>query len=38
MKGIQAEIYLLGIVIIWGSTFAIIKDILDQIMPFTFLS
>ncbi len=38
MKGIQAEIYLLGIVIIWGSTFAIIKDILDQIMPFTFLA
>ncbi|MBU4561912.1 DMT family transporter [bacterium] len=23
---------------IWGSTFAIIKDILDQIMPFTFLA
>jgi len=38
MKGIQAEIYLLGIVIIWGSTFAIIKGILDQIMPFTFLA
>ncbi|PKP56207.1 multidrug DMT transporter permease [Candidatus Atribacteria bacterium HGW-Atribacteria-1] len=38
MKGIPAEIYLLGIVIIWGSTFAIIKDILDQIMPFTFLA
>jgi len=38
MKGIKAEIYLLGIVIIWGSTFAIIKDILDQITPFTFLA
>ncbi|HBY57626.1 MAG TPA: multidrug DMT transporter permease [Candidatus Atribacteria bacterium] len=38
MKGIKAEIYLLGIVIIWGSTFAIIKDVLDQIMPFTFLA
>jgi len=38
MKGIQAEIYLLGIVIIWGSTFAIIKGILDQIVPFTFLA
>lgn len=38
MKGIQAEIYLLGIVVIWGSTFAIIKGILDQIMPFTFLA
>ena len=38
MKSIQAEIYLLGIVVIWGSTFAIIKGILDQIMPFTFLA
>lgn len=38
MKGIQAEIYLLGIVIIWGATFAIVKGILDQIMPFTFLA
>ena len=38
MKDIQAEIYLLGIVVIWGSTFAIIKGILDQIMPFTFLA
>ena len=38
MKGIQAEIYLLGIVIIWGSTFAIIKGVLDQISPFTFLA
>ena len=38
MKGIQAEIYLLGIVIIWGSTFAIIKGSLNQIMPFTFLA
>jgi drug/metabolite transporter (DMT)-like permease len=38
MKGVPAEIYLLGIVIIWGSTFAIVKGILDQIMPFTFLA
>ena len=38
MKGIQAEIYLLVIVIIWGSTFAIIKGVLDQISPFTFLA
>jgi len=38
MKGIQAEIYLLGIVIIWGSTFAIIKGVIDQISPFTFLA
>lgn len=38
MKGIPAEIYLLGVVVIWGSTFAIIKGILDQIMPFTFLA
>jgi len=38
MKSIPAEIYLLGVVVIWGSTFAIIKGILDQIMPFTFLA
>jgi len=38
MNKVKAEIYLLGIVIIWGSTFVIIKDILKQIMPFTFLS
>jgi len=38
MKGIQAEIYLLGIVIIWGSTFAIIKGVIDQIPTFTFLA
>jgi len=38
MKGVPTEIYLLGIVVIWGSTFAIIKGILDQIMPFTFLA
>lgn len=38
MKGFQAEIYLLGIVIIWGSTFAIIKGVLDQIPTFTFLT
>ena len=38
MKSIQAEIYLLGIVIIWGSTFAIIKSVLDQIPTFTFLA
>ncbi len=38
MKGIQAEIYLLIIVIIWGSTFAVIKGVLDQIPTFTFLA
>lgn len=38
MKGIQAEIYLLCIVIIWGSTFALMKGILDQILPLTFLA
>jgi len=38
MKNIRAEFYLLGIVIIWGSTFAIIKGILDQILPFTLLA
>jgi len=38
MKGIQAEIYLLIIVIVWGSTFAIIKNILNLIPPYTFLT
>ena len=38
MKGVPAEIYLLGIVIIWGATFSIVKGILDQIMPLTFLA
>lgn len=38
MKGIQAEIYLLGIVIIWGSTFALIKGVIDLIPPYTYLT
>src|SRR5665648_873633 len=38
MKGIQAEIYLLGIVIIWGSTFALIKGVINIIPPYTFLT
>jgi len=38
MKNIRAEFYLLGIVIIWGSTFAIIKNILNLIPPYTFLT
>jgi len=38
MKGIQAEIYLLGIVIIWGSTFALIKGVIDTIPPYTYLA
>ncbi len=38
MKGIQAEIYLLGIVIIWGSTFALIKGVIDTIPPYTYLT
>jgi len=38
MKGIQAEIYLLGIVIIWGSTFALIKGVIDSIPPYTYLT
>jgi drug/metabolite transporter (DMT)-like permease len=38
MKGIQAEIYLLIIVIIWGSTFALIKGVIDSIPPYTFLT
>ncbi len=35
---IKAEIYLLGIVVIWGSTFAVVKEVLEQITPFTFLA
>ncbi|GAB4112409.1 MAG: DMT family transporter [Candidatus Caldatribacteriota bacterium] len=38
MGKVPAEFYLLGIVIVWGSTFAVIKDVLPQIMPFTFLA
>jgi len=38
MKGIQAEIYLLIIVIIWGSTFALIKGVIDLIPPYTLLT
>jgi len=38
MKGIQAEIYLLIIVIIWGSTFALIKGVVDTIPPYTYLA
>jgi len=38
MKGVKAEIYLLIIVIIWGSTFAMTKDVLNTIPPFTFLA
>jgi drug/metabolite transporter (DMT)-like permease len=38
MKGIQAEIYLLIIVIIWGSTFALIKGVIDSIPPYIFLT
>jgi len=38
MKGIQAEFYLLIIVIIWGSTFALIKGVIDLIPPYTLLT
>ncbi len=38
MKGIQAEIYLLIIVIIWGSTFALIKGVIELIPPYTYLT
>jgi len=38
MKGIQAEIYLLIIVIIWGSTFALIKGVINIIPPYTYLA
>jgi drug/metabolite transporter (DMT)-like permease len=37
LKGIKAEIYLLLIVIIWGSTFALTKDVLSSMPPYTFL-
>ena len=37
MKGIKAEIYLLIIVIIWGSTFALTKNVLSTMPPYTFL-
>jgi len=37
LKGIKAEIYLLLIVIIWGSTFALTKDVLGSMPPYTFL-
>ncbi len=38
MKGSQAEIYLLVIVIIWGYTFALIKGVIDLIPPYTYLT
>jgi drug/metabolite transporter (DMT)-like permease len=38
MKSIQAEIYLLIIVIIWGSTFALIKEVIGIIPPYTYLA
>jgi len=38
MKKAQAEIYLLIIVIIWGSTFALIKGVIDSIPPYTYLT
>ena len=38
MKNVQAEIYLLIIVIIWGSTFALIKGVIDLIPPYTYLT
>ena len=37
MKGIKAEIYLLIIVIIWGSTFALTKNVISMMPPYTFL-
>jgi len=38
MKNIRVEFYLLGIVIIWGSTYALTKGIIDIIPPYTFLT
>jgi len=38
MKNVQVEIYLLIIVIIWGSTFALIKGVIDLIPPYTYLT
>ena len=34
----KAEIILLGVVVIWGYTFPVIKDVLNRIPPFTFLT
>ena len=34
----KAEMTLLGVVIIWGYTFPVIKDVLNAIPPFTFLT
>lgn len=35
---IKAEFILIGVVIIWGYTFPVIKNVLESISPFTFLS
>jgi len=35
---IKAEVILLGVVIIWGYTFPVIKNVLNIIPPFTFLT
>ena len=34
----KAELVLLGVVVIWGYTFPVIKDVLNLIPPFTFLT
>ena len=34
----KAEMTLLGVVIIWGYTFPVIKNVLESILPFTFLT
>jgi len=38
MKNIRAKSYLLCIVIVWGSTYALTKNILNLILPYTFLT
>jgi drug/metabolite transporter (DMT)-like permease len=35
---IKAEFILIGVVVIWGYTFPVIKNVLESIPPFTFLS
>lgn len=37
-SSLKAEIILLGVVVIWGYTFPVIKKVLLEIPPFTFLS
>ncbi len=35
---VRAEIILLGVVVIWGYTFPVVKNVLNSVPPFTFLT